>query len=554
MLDVGVLLTGAAQEAEDAASLQQISEAIEEGLESLTQDDTEKEDEARPAVYTQSEEEASKESYVRTETQVSTATEGTSSSSKSEISESRPSENRSAFLQNQGMSEAEATEEGAEEEQSYSLTISQFSDKGPAENFSPVAQGELAEAGTALSKEEFNAVAKTVCAEFVAAEPSGPLEQQVGIVDDHSNDDSRLLAVNESETRTLEAKEPDEVTKSQGKINKAVSLPICASAATVDKITENIWRDLLSDLATTVPPQLLRSGTALKDQEEQERKQQQQHERQEPQRSERQIATAKIVKLTPTSVSKSPTRSKPQDLMLTTFDISSSDSSGSSTDDKSPKVRLSTAPAATHSPDEDVNRTTEITAAAATGVIIDDGDDDFYDDDDFGLSAIRHEAELLRLQELRVEAEIARIQREESEGKLEKIAASLRQIPDKPPPPYVPPPGQVAPPSSSSTPTAAVIKPVRPPHPSRSFLPAGGEEIGGLVCRLAAKLFRMKTELGSLEDLGDQLETIVEEELAARPGDLRKVSSFLRCFLFLSFSTGLTSCFNVVSIFILLPV
>ncbi len=526
-------MTGAAQEAEDAASLQQISEAIEEGLESLTQDDTEKEDEARPAIHTQSEEEASKESYVRTETQVSTATEGTSSSSKSEISESRPLENRSPFLQNQGVSDKEATEEGAEEENSYSLTISQFSDKVPAENFSPVAKGELAEAGTALRKEELNAADKTACAEVVAAEPSGPLEQQVGVVDDHSNEDSRLLAVEESETQTLRAKEPDEVTKSQGKISEELSLPIRASAATVDKITENIWHDLLSDLATTVPPQLLRSGTVLKEQEEQERRQQQQHKRQEPQRSERQIATAKIVKLTPTAVSKSPTRSKPQDLMLTTFDISSSDSSGSSTDDKSPKVRLSTAaPAATHSPDEDDNRTTEITAVAATGVINDD-DDDFYDDDDFGLSAIRHEAELLRLQELRVEAEIARIQREESEGKLEKIAASLRQIPDKPPPPYVPPPGQVTPVSpSSSTTTAAVIKPARPPYPSRSFLPAGGEEIGGLVSRLAAKLFRMKTELGFLEDLGDQLETIVEEELAARPGDLRKVSSLLRCFLF----------------------
>jgi hypothetical protein len=535
MLDVGVLLTGAAQEAEDAASLQQISEAIEEGLESLTQDDTEKEDEACPVVHTQSEEEASKESYVRTETQVSTATEGTSSSSRSEISESRTRENLSPVLQNQGGSEAEPTEGGAEEEQSYSLTISQFSEKVPADNFSPVATGELAEVGTALSKEEFNAVAKTVCAEIVAAEPSGPLEQQVGIVDDHSNEDSRLLAVEESETRTFwfGAKEPDEVTKSQSNINKAVSLPTCASAATVDKITENIWRDLLSDLATTVPPQLLRSGTVLKDQEEQERRQQQQqHERQEPQKSERQIATAKIVKITPTAVSKSPTRSKPQDLMLTTFDISSSDSSGSSTDDKLPKVRLSTAPDATHSPDEDDNRTTEITAVASTGVLNDDDDDDFYDDDDFGLSAIRHEAELLRLQELRVEAEIARIQREESEGKLDKIAASLRQIPDKPPPPYVPPPGQVTPPPSSTPTTSAVIKPVRPPHPSRSFLPAGGEEIGGLVSRLAEKLFRMKAELGSLEHLGDQLETIVEEELAARPGDLRKVSSFLRCFLF----------------------
>ncbi len=524
MVDVGVLLTGAAQEVEDSTSLQQISEAIEEGLESLAQDDTEQEDEARPAIHTQSDEEASKDSYVRTETQVSTATEGTSSSSKSEISESRTRENRSPLLQNQGVSDAEATEGGAEEEHSYSLTISQISEKVHAENFSPVAKEELAEADTALSKEELNSVAKTACAEVVAAEPSGPLEQHVGVVDDHSNEDSRILAVEESETQTLGAKEPDEATKSQGKISEALSLPICASVATVDKITENIWRDLLSDLATTVPPQLLRSGTVPKEQKEQERRQQQQHERQEPQKSERQIATAKIVKLAPTAVSKSPTRSKPQDLMLTTFDISSSDSSGSSTDDKSPKVRLSTAPAAIHSPDEDDIRTTEITAVAATGVINDD-DDDFYDDDDFGLSAIRHEAELLRLQELRVEAEIARIQREESEGKLEKIAASLRQIPDKPPPPYVPPPGQVAPPST--TPAVAVIKPVRPPHPSRSFLPAGGEEIGGLVSRLAAKLFQMKTELGSLEDLGDQLEIIVEEELAARPGDLRKVSSFL---------------------------
>ena len=152
--------------------------------------------------------------------------------------------------------------------------------------------------------------------------------------------------------------------------------------------------------------------------------------------------------------------------------------------------------------------------SAASALKNDLDDNDFYDDDDFGLSAIRQEAELLRLQQLRVEAEIARIQREEAEG-AEKTAAAVRQIPDKPPPPYVPPPGQPIP------------KPARPPPPG-TFLPSRREQVGKFVDQLAEQLFRMKEELGSWDQSGmdSEIQLIVEKEMSAVGTNLRQVAFY----------------------------
>jgi hypothetical protein len=231
---------------------------------------------------------------------------------------------------------------------------------------------------------------------------------------------------------------------------------------------------------------------------------------------------------------RSPSRSKPQDLMLTTFDISSSSdnsSSGSSTEDRSPiapqsifVVTASTSQAAASRSAEDEEEEEDKGAGQLAGDQFRTLDDDFYEEDDFGLSAIRQEAELLRLQQLRVEAEIARIQREEAEGKggvAGAAPAAVRQIPDKPPPPYVPPPGQAA---ATPSPVAAP-KPARPP-PLRTFLPCSREKVGALVEQLAEEVFRLKMESGSwdaLAGIDSVVEMLVERELAAVGMELRNV-------------------------------
>ena len=74
-------------------------------------------------------------------------------------------------------------------------------------------------------------------------------------------------------------------------------------------------------------------------------------------------------------------------------------------------------------------------------------------DDDFGLSTIRQEEEILRLQQLRVEQEIAALQRESS---------LLCSVPAKPPPPYQPPPATPPPPRPAPPQQTKVILPQLP--------------------------------------------------------------------------------------------
>ena len=124
---------------------------------------------------------------------------------------------------------------------------------------------------------------------------------------------------------------------------------------------------------------------------------------------------------------------KPQDLMLTTFDLTSS------SDDSSPYRKVSSEASKEPESDQESAKHPE--------------DEEEFIDDDFGLSAIRQEAEILRLQQLKVEEEIARIAQEAS-----------RAVPDRPPPPYIPP---------SLTPPAK-----QPPPPApRLVVPATRKEV-----------------------------------------------------------------------------
>ena len=98
-------------------------------------------------------------------------------------------------------------------------------------------------------------------------------------------------------------------------------------------------------------------------------------------------------------------------------------------------------------------------------------------DDDFGLSNIRQEAEILRLQQLRVEEEIAALQRE---------SLQLGPVPDKPPPPYQPP--EVAPATPASVPPP---RPEKPPQ-VKVVVPNKKEEVLQIVEKFVTVIYEAK--------------------------------------------------------------
>ena len=161
-------------------------------------------------------------------------------------------------------------------------------------------------------------------------------------------------------------------------------------------------------------------------------------------------------------------RSKPQDLMLTTFDISPG-----SSEENSPQHEEEEEIFQEESEPEKIN------------------DDEFFEDD-FGLSAIREKAEALRLQQLKVEQEIALIQSQESEPDI------VRKIPDKPPPPYVPP-----------------ARPAKP-TPPRSFIPSSVSDYSAMVTSLVNKVFSARAN-GSLADLHLDTDDYPEPENLSEP-------------------------------------
>ena len=227
--------------------------------------------------------------------------------------------------------------------------------------------------------------------------------------------DAVLKSSEEELSQTLTPSEKDKPAEETAKETIPAALEGRLLEDQVDKITNQLWKELCKDTGAEVSP-LVKHLSPMPP-----------------------VAVASEQRVTesddlPTLASlmssrnRSPIspRSKPQDLMLTTFDISPTSSASSSPKDNKSDNEFDNDPAIVN-------------------------DDDFMDDD-FGLSAIRKEAEALRLQQERVEEEIARIQSQ-------KDLAAVRSIPDKPPPPYVPPEPVVP------------VKPVRPPPPQRTFIP-----------------------------------------------------------------------------------
>ena len=102
-------------------------------------------------------------------------------------------------------------------------------------------------------------------------------------------------------------------------------------------------------------------------------------------------------------------------------------------------------------------------------------------DDDFGLSNIRQEAEILRLQQLRVEEEILALQRESEE---------LGGLPDKPPPPYQPPDAETEVEATDVT-SAPPPRPERPPQ-VKVVVPTKKEDIFNIIDTFVERIFEAK--------------------------------------------------------------
>ena len=178
---------------------------------------------------------------------------------------------------------------------------------------------------------------------------------------------------------------------------------------------------------------------------------------------------------------------KPQDLMLTTFDLNLT--SPSSSDEASPLKKV-TAPL-------------DGEESGSDGKIDEEqieGQEEFLDDD-FGLSAIRQEAEILRLQQAKVEEEIARIAREAA-------SAEAARIPDRPPPPYTAP----------TPPTP--VKPAAAPPPPKPVVPNSKEQVLWTVNTFVEVLYNAKKEGQEVQEIAFEPRLLCGDILSKLTSDL----------------------------------
>ena len=176
---------------------------------------------------------------------------------------------------------------------------------------------------------------------------------------------------------------------------------------------------------------------------------------------------------------------KPQDLMLTTFDLTSQ----SSSDEASPLKKVIANVEGEESGSEGKQDEEHV-----------EGQEEFLDDD-FGLSAIRQEAEILRLQQAKVEEEIARIAREAA-------SAEAARVPDRPPPPYTAP--------AQPTPAKTAV----PPPPPKPVVPNSKEQVWSTVNAFVEVLYKARTENQQVEDVEFEPSLVCKDILAQFSTDL----------------------------------
>ena len=258
----------------------------------------------------------------------------------------------------------------------------------------------------------------------------------------------------------------------------------------VDAVTDQLWDHLVNDTIKEINlkrfgnhPSVQKSKAIDKEVEVAKTEE-----------AEELIPTKKQVEKKKAEVVKSPRKShqrsisvtlKPQDLMLTTFDLTSP----SSSDEASPLKK--------------VISNTENEESESEGKLDEEqveGQEEFLDDD-FGLSAIRQEAEILRLQQAKVEEEIARIAREAA-------SAEAARVPDRPPPPYTAP-AQPAPAAKTAI-----------PPPPKPVVPNSKEQVWSTVNAFVEVLYKAREEGLQVQDVEFEPSLICQEILTEFASDL----------------------------------
>ena len=184
-------------------------------------------------------------------------------------------------------------------------------------------------------------------------------------------------------------------------------------------------------------------------------------------------------------------RSRPQDLMLTTFDLSSESSSEDSSKPSSQKIKENTEQKDDYK-DRDEYGGNKVPDFNST---------DFeaggnYIDDDFGIS-LQQESEHIRQQQLLIEQEISRIQQETG-------VVSLREIPDKPPPPYTPP----------SSPSSKVLRRRLKDAGMPKYVPSSREDLCMMCDHMSQNIFDIHESLQtSVQDKDTFLKKLMEMAL-----------------------------------------
>ena len=259
----------------------------------------------------------------------------------------------------------------------------------------------------------------------------------------------------------------------------------------VDAVTDQLWDQLVNDTIKEIKLDRFRNHPSV----EKCKAVDEEVEVAEIEEEEEITPTKKQVEKKKAEVVKSPRKShhrsisvtlKPQDLMLTTFDLTSP----SSSDEASPlKKAISN---------------TEVEESGSEGRVDEEqveGQEEFLDDD-FGLSAIRQEAEILRLQQAKVEEEIARIAREAA-------SAEAARVPDRPPPPYTAP-AQPAP----------VAKTAIPPPPPKPVVPNSKEQVWSTVNAFVEVLYKARKEGHQVQDVEFEPSLVCNDILTEFASDL----------------------------------
>ena len=305
-----------------------------------------------------------------------------------------------------------------------------------------------------------------------------------------TDDRSLKSTLERQETRKLENVKNTEKVKTQedfqGGQNETQKLD-----KKVDTVTDQLWNQLVNDTINEINLERFRNHSSVQkskavDEEAELAKTEEKGEI---------TPTKKHVEKKKPEVVKSPRKShqrsisvtlKPQDLMLTTFDLTSP----SSSDEASPLKK-----AISHAEGDESESEGKPDEEQVEG-------QEFLDDD-FGLSAIRQEAEILRLQQAKVEEEIARIAREAA-------SAEAARVPDRPPPPYTAPAPQ-------PTPAAKTAIPLPPPKP---VVPNSKEQVWSTVNAFVEVLYKAKKEGHQVQDVEFEPSLICKDILREFASDL----------------------------------